>query len=253
MYEETMKKYIFPVSYIFLTLVFSLAGFSQTKDEEVAKIVRMIDRGDIENAKTESSNLITAYPNEPGVLYLQGRLASDGVEAVKFYQTILNNFPKSQWADDALYHSYQYYYALGLYRTANLKLNQLKKEYPSSPYLSAQIPEELKVIKEEEKPVNIPPVVAEEKTITPPTVDRPKLEQSYTIQVGAFSTLKNAEKQKHFFEDWGYQVEITNKVRSGKSLYLVWVGNFRTAEEAVKSGYEIKQKYNIETITVQKY
>lgn len=248
-----MKKYIFAVSYIFLILVFSLAVFSQNKDEEVAKIVRMIDRGEIENAKTESSNLVVAYPNEAGILYLQGRLASDGVEAVKFYQTILDNFPKSQWADDALYHSYQYYYALGLYRTADLKLNQLKKEYPGSPYLTTQIPEELKSIKEEEKPLNIPPVITEEKTISSPTVNLPKPEQTYTIQIGAFSTLKNAEKQKHFFEDFGYQVEITNKVRSGKSLYLVWVGNFRTAEEAVKSGYDIKQKYNVETITVQKY
>jgi len=248
-----MKKYIFAICYIFLTLVFSLAVFSQNKDEEVAKIVRMIDRGEIENAKTESSNLVVAYPNEAGILYLQGRLASDGVEAVKFYQTILDNFPKSQWADDALYHSYQYYYALGLYRTADLKLNQLKKEYPGSPYLTTQIPEELKSIREEEKPVNIPPVITEEKTISSPTVNLPKPEQTYTIQIGAFSTLKNAEKQKHFFEDFGYQVEITNKVRSGKSLYLVWVGNFRTAEEAVKSGYEIRQKYNVETITVQKY
>lgn len=248
-----MKKYIFAICYIFLTLVFSLTVFSQNKDDEVAKIVRMIDRGEIENAKTESSNLVVAYPNEAGILYLQGRLASDGVEAVKFYQTILDNFPKSQWADDALYHSYQYYYALGLYRTADLKLNQLKKEYPGSPYLTTQIPEELKSIREEEKPVNIPPVITEEKTISSPTVNLPKPEQTYTIQIGAFSTLKNAEKQKHFFEDFGYQVEITNKVRSGKSLYLVWVGNFRTAEEAVKSGYEIRQKYNVETITVQKY
>ncbi len=248
-----MKKYIITVSYIFLTQVFSLAGFPQNIDEKVTKIIKMIDRGDIENAQTESSSLVVTFPNEAGILYLQGRLASDGVDAVKFYQTILDNFPKSQWADDALYHSYQYYYALGLYRTADLKLNQLKKEYPSSPYLTMQVPEELKSIKEEETPVNIPPVITEEKTISTPSMNLPKQEQTYTIQSGAFSTLINAEKQKHFFEDLGYQVEITNKVRSGKSLYLVWVGNFRTAEEAVKSGYEIKLKYNVETITVQKY
>ena len=70
--------------------------------------------------------LLSKYPNHPGVLYLQGLLTKEGAEAVRIYQSIVDNFPKSEWADDAVYKTYQFYYSLGLFRTAELKMNQLK-------------------------------------------------------------------------------------------------------------------------------
>ena len=65
--------------------------------------------------------------------------------------------------------------------------------------------------------------------------------------------MANAEKQKNFFEDLGYTAEITNKVRGGKSLHLVWVGTYRNATEAMKFGREIKAKYKINGIVVERY
>lgn len=242
-----------------ITIVISLVlvlqtGFSQSIDDRVTKFVQLIEQGEAERVLTESASLMSSSPNHPGVLYLQGRLAEDGTEAVKLYQTILDNFPKSEWADDALYNTYQYYYAVGLYRTADLKLVQLKKNYPDSPYLSGKSPA---TISQSEKVVT--PMPAVELPPTPPTTEirKPALEPivsaSYTIQVGAFSTLANAEKLKSFFDNLGYDVEVANRVRAGKKLFLVWVGSFQTAEDAVKLAFDIKQKYKIEAITVQRY
>ena len=78
----------------------------------------------------------------------------NGTEAMKDYQSIVDNFPKSEWADDALYAIYQYYYSLGLYKTADLKFQQLKKEYPASPYLTAPPPSP--GVKLHEETVNLP-------------------------------------------------------------------------------------------------
>jgi cell division protein FtsN len=75
----------------------------------------------------------------------------------------------------------------------------------------------------------------------------------YTLQTGAFSTMANAEKQKNFFDDLGYTVDITNKIRGGRSLYLVWVGSYRTAEEARAAGREMKAKTKIDAISVERY
>jgi cell division septation protein DedD len=249
-----------------LTLTACITVFSQTIDNQVEKYLAMIDQGNTEKALDESANLIASNPRNPGILFLQGRLSSDGTEALKYYQTILDNFPKNQWADDALFQSYQYYYAIGLYRTANLKLDQLKKQYPDSPYLNmkSSVPTTVEK-KDDEIPQNVPLTVETQKpaTIPTPTAQTPSMPTSstetkqtatlnYAIQVGAFSTLNNAEQRKTYFEELGYQVEISNKVRSGRSLFLVWVGTYPNAEEAVKVSFEIKKKYNIESIIVQR-
>ena len=243
---------------IVLLLSINSALYAQTSDEEVASYVDQLDHGKAAEVKSALPDLISKYQNNPGVLYLQGRLATDGVEAVKFYQTVVDNFPKNQWADDALYRIYQYYYAIGLYRTAELKLQQLRKEYPSSTYVTGKAESVPPV--QDEPPLKLPTDKSEsvttEHSARPKEIGIPQTTPSsgkYTLQVGAFSTVANAEKQKDFFENLGYEIEITNKVRSGKSLYLVWAGSFATPEEAHKFGKEVKSKYNMDSIVIERY
>lgn len=241
------------VTLIIISLVLGLqTGFSQSVDEQVTKFIKLIEQDGADRVLKESASLMSSSPNHPAVLYLQGRLAEDGTEAVKLYQTILDNFPKSDWADDALYNTHQYYYAIGLYRTAELKLVQLQKNYPDSPYLTKKPAEKIP-----QPPQVVTPTPTPQPIVTPTESKQTPAEtipgKTYTIQVGAFSTLANAEKLKSFFDNLGYDVEVANRVRADKKMFLVWVGNFKTAEDAVKIGYDIKQKYNIEAITVQRY
>jgi cell division septation protein DedD len=226
--------------------------FAQTIDADIQTYVDNINNGRVEEVKKVLPDLATKYPNNPGVLYLQGRLSTNGTEAVKFYQSIVDNFPKSEWADDALYAMYQYYYSLGLYKTADLKFQQLKKDYPSSPFVTGKpqpvLPEKENVA------VNLPPKELPSDTAKPtPQPQAAQPSESYTLQVGAYASLQNAEKQKNFLEDRGINVEVTNKVRGGRSLYLVWAGSFATASEAKDFGKELKKKYKINSIVVERY
>ncbi|MBI4547264.1 MAG: SPOR domain-containing protein [Ignavibacteriae bacterium] len=238
---------------IVLAFVFVVNSRLYTQTGELQAYIEKLESGQTEEVKKALPDLVAKYQNDPGILYLQGRLATDGIEAVKFYQSVVDNFPKSDWADDALYRIHQYYYALGLYRTADLKLQQLKKEYPNSPYVTGK--PVVKFPEKDEAVVNLPPKES------PLPVDTSQSEETnpaptnepYTLQVGAFSTVANAEKQKSFFEDLGYAVEITNKVRGGRSLFLVWVGNFKTADRAREFGNEVRIKYNIDSIVVERY
>jgi len=249
-----MKKYFGILNTVLfgMALLFTGPGAdAQSPDDEIRSAIEKIDAGETDSVRTILPDLIAKYQNNPGIMYIQGRLATDGIEAVKFYQGIVDNFPKSEWADDALYRIYQYYYSLGLYRTADLKMQQLKKEYPSSQYLTGTVVPKLPT--KEEPPVKLP-----QKEITPPDtqqVTQPVLtpvSRPYTVQVGAFSTAPKAEKQKSFFEDRGYSVEVTNKIRAGKSFYLVWVGNFESVEEARATVRDIKKKYKIDSMIVEK-
>jgi septal ring-binding cell division protein DamX len=213
----------------------------------------MIGHGEAEQVRTEVPTLLSQYPNNPGVLYLQGMVTQDGAEAVRIYQSIVDNFPKSEWADDALYKVYQFYYAIGLYRTAELKMNQLKKDYPNSKFVSPSAEQETAHLAEEQDA----PVVdaSQATTVRPETSEVKSLTQApiqgqFTLQVGAYTTQVNAEKQKLFFEDIGYAVEVINKVKDGRSLFLVHVGNYTTYDEAKVKGAGIKKTYNVDSIVV---
>jgi hypothetical protein len=99
------------VSVIVLSLVCSLtaAQSNPTGEPDILKRLELIEKGQAEVVRAELSTLMTNFQNHPGVLYLQGVLTTDGSEAVKIYQSIVDNFPKSEWADDALFKLYQYY------------------------------------------------------------------------------------------------------------------------------------------------
>jgi len=216
---------------------------AQSVGPDITKYMGMITNGQADEVRREIPALLSQYPNNPGVLYLQGLVTPEGAEATRIYQSIVDNFPKSEWADDALYKVYEYYYALGLYKTAELKLEQLKKDYPDSKVLrgvtGTPVPAEAR------RPDTL--AAHEEKAVKAP--DTP---QQFTLQVGAYTTQVNAEKQKLFFEDLGYAVEVGSKVKDNRSLFIVLVGTFGNADAARAKADEFKQKYNISSLVVTK-
>lgn len=276
-----------PVLALFVAICFSAAPGQEGADTgPVRELVSKLEKGDTDAVKAALPDLIARYQNDPGVIYLQARVATDGIEAAKLYQSILDNFPSSEWADDALYNMYQYYYAMGLYKTADLKLQQLRKEYPRSEYLAERTPPEITPAGKDPSPPApgvpgaadtsartapagspaadsaTPPPARVATPVTPGMSGSPGVTDTsryapaaplpYTLQVGAFSTSENAQKQKLFFEEFGYTAEITNRVRGGRSLYLVWVGSYASPDEARRTLGEIQSKYNITPIVVER-
>jgi tetratricopeptide (TPR) repeat protein len=227
---------------VLLLLAFALVGtFAQTQggQPDIQRRLELIDRGQAEAVKAELPTLMTNFQNHPGVLYLQAVLISDGSEAIKTYQSIVDNFPTSEWADDALFKLYQYYYSIGLYKTADQKIEQLKKDYPFSTYASDQaLAEEPKAMAPE-----TPAMVAQ-----PAKVE--KFTTIYTVQAGTFSVLQNAEELKSRFERDGYPTTIFTLVNNGRKFHKVWVGEFQKQDEARRFSGDIKKKYNLDSIVV---
>ncbi|MBM2847053.1 MAG: hypothetical protein HW407_2365 [Bacteroidetes bacterium] len=113
---------------LLILLVTPLRFFAQEKPD-INSYVARVEEGDVESVREEVPSLLQHYPNDAGVLYLQGLVTSDGAEAVRIYQGIVDSFPRGEWADDALFKVYQFYHAIGLYLTAEMKWNQLNREY----------------------------------------------------------------------------------------------------------------------------
>jgi outer membrane protein assembly factor BamD (BamD/ComL family) len=219
------------------------AAQSQTADADVARCLGLIKAGQIDAVKAEVTGLLAKYPNNPGVIYLEGLTTQDGAQAVRIYQSVVDNFPKSEWADDALYKVYQFYQSLGLYRTADMKMDQLRADYPASSYV---------------KGAGSAPAVPDEAAASP--TPAPKVSETvpsarpevYTLQVGAYTTAANAQKQRSVFDDLSYPVEVISKVKGGRSLFLVQVGSFETADEAHAAAADIKHRRNIDAIVTTK-
>lgn len=235
--------------WILLTL-FSQGVFAQTAggEPDIRRRLEMIERGQGETVEAELQQLMTTYQNNPGVMYLQGVLTADGTEAAKIYQSIVDNFPKSEWADDALFRLYQYYASVGLFKTAEQKLAQLKLEYPFSAYATEE-PEK----PAPSTPVQLPAVAAQESlVVSTKRGEVEKFETTYTIQVGAFSTMSNAEELKKRFEKEGYTSNIFTIARDEKKLHKVWVGEFQTQEDAKTFLGEVKKKFGLDAIVVSR-
>lgn len=234
---------------LLLLCVAAVLASAQTVDQSVNALLSQIDNGEVFKARQELPSLMAKHPNHPGLLYVQARLTANGAEAVRIYQSITDNFPKSEWADDALFKVYQFYYSIGLYRTADLKLQQLERDYPASPLLATATKRDT---------VSIPTVQAREDSdvviMTPSRPVQPAATgaQLFALQVGAFSTQANAERQKTQFESSGYEVEVVNKVKDGRSLFIVLVGAFTTYEEAKARSVELQQKLNTPSMVVTK-
>jgi tetratricopeptide (TPR) repeat protein len=209
----------------------------ELSDFAIESRLEMIKDGRADEVKAELPSLITTRQNDPGVLYLQGVLTGDGSQAVKIFQSVVDNFPRSGWADDALYRTYQYYYSIGSYKTAAQKYEKLRQAYPSSPYLTREVPRSIH---------------READAVERPRSTGGSEGGTFAAQVGAFSTAENASKQKRFFRNVGYPVEILNKVKRGKSYYLVWIGNFKSYDEARKFRNEMRGRYKIEPIVVER-
>jgi len=242
-------------------ILWSVMALAQSGAPDIQQLVDLVNRGQGDVVKAELPSLLSRYPNNPGILYVQALLTSEGAEAVRMYQSIVDNFPKSEWADDALYKVYQFYYSLGLYRTAELKMAQLKREYPSSRYVASGTPAETAKLPEEGQKQQKPEAAAQQQQKRPEATPQTPADSPappagetglFSLQVGAYTALTNADRQKKYFEERGYSAEVISRVRDGRSLYVVLVGAYRSYDEAKSRAADIKQRFNIDSFVLSR-
>ena len=215
-----MKKYFS----IFLFVISSLPGLQIFAQEvDVVPYLKMIEQGQIEEVKGKLLDLKTDYPQSSNLIFLEGVLTENGQDAVALYQTLIDNYPKSAYADAALYRIYSYYFALGLYNTADKNLNRLKKDYPESPYIKMAATNVVRNNVEE---------TDQQKNQT--TINNNNFEKQfvYSVQAGAFTNEANAASLKKEIEAAGMVSFINEKNVAGTVFNVVYVGKFETKKEA---------------------
>ncbi len=229
---KSFRRYSVLVS--FLIMVAISIAYPQLYETKIFEYVRMVSKGNGEQVAGKFLDLRNKLPRGAGMIYLEGLVATDGNEAIRCFHVIADSFPKSDWADDALARIFECQAAMGEPIEAEETYQRLQQQYPASPYITTGYLQQ-EVL---------------DQAIT--AVDRklPDSQQNeWAIQVGAFTRKDNADKLLQKISTDGYLVNVYENLLDGKNLYyLVWVGSFKSEEEAKPLLKEIKNKYKIEGV-----
>lgn len=234
--------------------------------QNVDMYLSLLHDGQKDGVNENLPELISKYPNDPGVLYLQGLLTMDGMKSLEIYSSIIEKFPKSKYSPAAAMKIGEYFYARGLYTQAARQLCQIPRSYPRYPdiqrVLDLTVSSFLAVGEEDSaryyvgiyqgmfpdlnvngygfsttnqptKPMNFKSKLMEE----------PK---PYIVQIGAFGNFGNAKRLKLQVSQIGYNVEIVPVEINGSKFHAVRVVRYKNKSEAERVGIVIKKKLGID-------
>lgn len=229
---------------ILLALTFSQSVFSQEID--IVPYLKQIERGESEAVKSLLPKLKKDNPQSANLIFLEGVLTENGQEAVSIYQNFVEKYPNNTYADAALYRIYSYYFALGLYSTADKTLNELRQKYPDSPYIRMAISQEET---KEEKTI---PDETESIETQKPTQVKNDVDYKFTVQAGAFVKIENAQGLKSELEAEGINCEMKDKTVGGTTFHVIYAGKFQSKADAEKFLQQLNTRFNLNGRIVEK-
>ncbi len=227
----------------------------------------LIDEGKIEGVKENLPELLSKYPNDPGVLYIKALLTENGNESIEIYNKIIKNFPNTRYAPYSAMKIGEYFYARGLYTQAATLLKNIPIEYPrfnDIERVANMMVNSFNAIGEADSARYYGLIIRSMFPKVDINIDKQKTQSDhlaqvfdfnkkksassgpYVVQVGAFSTKENAKKLKMQVAQLGHDVSINDVESNGKTLYAVRVNRFKTKIRAEKIGKDIKTKIGID-------
>lgn len=133
---EMRRHYLIPL--IIFSVVVLIGGYFFpvfAQEHLVEEQLRKIVQGKVDEVKKLLPDLLLQYPNDPGVIFLHAAVAQDAMMALPLYQKIVEDYPQSVWADDALWRIVQIYALAGDTLKARYWLSEFQHLYPDSELL----------------------------------------------------------------------------------------------------------------------
>ena len=241
----------------FLTLFIGASGAAAQSNIE-----SLVKEGKFNEARAMLPVLVKENPDDARTIYFQGLLEKKGEASLKYFESLLSKYPKSEYADDALMQISEYRYARGLYISAERTLLMIPREYPDSEHVERAInllmqamlvtgkadtaKMYLDVFKKKWKDLDVdfPESEIAKFAVQVESSDTVKKEE-YTIQIGAFGSKKNAKRQRDVFKKRGYKVSLGKKKVANNELHLVWVGSYSSYDDALAEARVLKAKFGV--------
>ena len=247
--------------------ILSILIISKALSQNIDLYLSLIDEGKIEGVQENLPEMISKYPNNPGVLYIRALLTMEGKESLILYNEILKKYSTSKYAPYSEMKIGEYFYAKGLYTQAATLLKNIPIRYPRFPdvqratnlmvssfnaigeadsaryyglIIKSMFPKVDLVIDNSNEKNNPLEQVFDFKKKRRPDFG------PYVIQMGAFSTKANAKRLKLQISQLGHNVSISDVESNGRTLYAVRVNRFKTKNRAEIIGKDIKSKIGVD-------
>lgn len=243
-------------------IIFLVSIFSILSSQNVDLYFSLIEEGELGGVKENLPELLSKYPNDPGVLFLRATLTEDGESALKQYKYIVKNFPKSKYSPEAAMKIGEYFYAKGLYTQCASLLKNIPAQYPRYPQMQrltdlminsfnaigeADSAKYYSLIIKSMFPTIETNIETKDKKLSQVFSFRKKNENlgPYVVQVGAFSSKENARRLKLQISQLGHDVSINKVDSNGKIFFAVRVNRYKSKVQAEEIGRDIKSKLGV--------
>ena len=168
-------------------------------------------------------------PEHPVTQFLKAALEKDGNIAVQGYLAVVQQNGNSEVIPRAMKRLSNYYQTVGNLSEAIRWERRLEVEYPD--FLT-------------------PPTASTASIPTIPEFDNEFASNEgtdyYTLQLGAFQNLENAQRLLEKAQTAGLLGQIQEQHFRGQALFLVWVGKFTTSKEADDKGKQLVSEQQME-------
>ena len=101
--------------------------------QNVDMYLSLIYEGKTSGLDVRIKELISKYPNDPGVMFLKAITNVEGNKAVNEYNDIIKKFPSSKYAIESSVKIGEFLYSKGLYSQAAKQLRLIPRAYPRYP------------------------------------------------------------------------------------------------------------------------
>jgi tetratricopeptide (TPR) repeat protein len=219
-----------------------------------------------QSAATQLEQFVRRAPRDPAVpqaMYYLALLQPTIDSAQALYNRVIREHPRTDWAERSCLNLAKIDYALNNCLDAVSTLTKFIDRYPNSSYraealywlglsytvlhdrqsaekISAKLVAEFSqnhwasraVIQVVQNPAIQETVVTKSAGIPPPIIIPKTIPKPFTIQVGSFQSITNAQHLLAKLKPLGYAGEIKEAVVQGKNYFRVWVGSFQDAADA---------------------
>jgi len=243
-----------------MLLFFCSVSMAFSQSAKINTYLKYIAEGKIELVKSKLPELINEYGEEPGVLLLQGAVLENVQNAIPYYKKILEKYPNSEFAPNALWRLIQYYAIVSDTATAKKQLAVFREKYPTSPFLYAANDIVRASIsdakyKNKEKYYNPPVEEVKNEEETPKIAESTSVinQPKYGLQVGIYSTKESAESEKdRFIKTAHLRTEVLEKIVSGERKFAVVIGNYDTEDEALRAKTVVEKQCKCKPLIYKK-
>lgn len=191
-------------------------GYSALDTAE-RELIRLWDEAKLDSLLVVYRPYTAVNPEHPITKFLNAALEQDGHIAAQGYKDLIDaGYPII--TPRAMLRLSQYYLAIGDSSEASQLAQRLKSEYPDfrKPGYQSQLSW--------------------------------NIEYPYTLQLGAFQHLENAQKLMEKIADYGISGQIHSKFTNGHTLYVVCSGEYATQKAADQAGQRLAINHQLDYI-----